>query len=132
MVGMDAGVDSVVSLRSVGLRLALVGVIVLGLVGMHHLVIACHHAASVVSASSVVDDHGHHTPVPAGDHDEHGAVGAAAVCLAVLLGFLSLLVPPLRRGARRRSTERATPRGSPMIARLPDPPDLNVLSIART
>ena len=132
MVIMGAGLDSVVSLRSVGLRLVLVGVIALGLVGMHHLVIACHHAAPIVSASSVVDDHGHHTPAPTGDHDEHGAVSAAAVCLAVLLGFLSLLVPPLRMGARRRSSERAAPRGSPTIARLLDPPDLNVLSIART
>ena len=132
MVTMAAGLDSVVGrLRSLVLRLVLVGVVAVGLVGMHHFVIACHSSASVASAASVAHDHDHHAPAPTGDHDEHGAVGAAAVCLAVLLGFLSLLLPPLRMGARRRSSERATPRGSPAIARLLDPPDLNVLSIAR-
>ena len=121
-----------VSLRGLGMRWALVAVVALGLVGMHHLVIACHHAAPVVSAGAVAADHAHHAPVPPAEHEEHGAVGAAAVCLAVLLGFLSLLVPPLRARARRDAYARAAPRGSPLVTRFLEPPDLNLLSIART
>ena len=121
-------------------RVALVGALVLGVVGMHHLVIAaCHHLGVSHSSSAVVDHHAGHSmpmelPVAPAPEDPApaGALGAAAMCLAVLL-LVILVFAPRAWAHLRRCESRRTMR--PILASLREvarPPDLLVLSISRT
>ena len=128
-------------------RLVVVALLALGLVGMHHLVVvACHHGASQA---------GHATMLPteaAGGHAQHdagptapmqapreapapapdGLVGAAAMCLAVLLMVIGLMVPRIVSRLRRVTLPDIRPRATSIVTRVFDPPDLSLLSVSRT
>ena len=126
--------------------------VVRGLVGMHHLVVAaCHHGvghsdhAAVLSMDSVVDHEGHDrqgaapadgTPVEAPSNGSDGApsgiVGAAATCLAILLMVIGLVLPHVLARIRRRRAMRLMVTAPPMAARTPKPPDLTQISVSRT
>ncbi|MEY3732761.1 MAG: hypothetical protein RL347_120 [Actinomycetota bacterium] len=133
-------------------RLVVVVVIALGLVGMHHLIVAaCHHGvghsdhAAVLSMDSVVDHEGHDrqgtaptdgTPVEAPSNGSDGAprgiVGAAATCLAILLMVVGLVLPQILARVRRWQALRLSVAAPSMAARTPKPPDLTQLSVSRT
>ena len=134
------------------LRLAVVVVIALGLVGMHHLIVAvCHHGvghsdhAAVLSMDSVVDHEGHDraatapvevapadAPSDGSDGAPSGIVGAAATCLAILLMVIGLVLPHVLARIRRSRAMRLMVTAPPMAARTPKPPDLTQLSVSRT
>lgn len=133
--------------RSLLARVAIIGALVIGLVGMHHLVIAaCHHAGFIDEGTAVAAIpahgadavHGHeHGPIPAQPADQGpapagGAMGAAAMCLAVLLLFVVVLGP--RAWAYlRRLTDRPRYRSfGGVLSVLARPPDLAILSVSRT
>jgi hypothetical protein len=121
--------------------------VVVGLVGMHHLVVAaCHHGvshtdhASVLSMGAVVDHASHGsadaTPIQSPDDRSDGVpaglVGAAATCLAILLMVVGLALPQILARLRRwqaLSLSLIQPRIS---SRTPKPPDLTLLSVSRT
>jgi len=122
---------------------ALVGALVLGVVGMHHLVIAaCHHLGIAPSSVAVVmDDHAGHvlpseapaTPAPMQEAPAPaGAVGAAAMCLAVLLLVVLVLAPRAWAHLRRSESRRTMRRILSSLGEVARPPDLLVLSISRT
>ena len=133
--------------RSLVARVAIVGALVIGLVGMHHLVIAaCHHigAPEVSGVAAMTHDltmqspmtgHDHRTAPVGPDHQApmpHGAVGAAAMCLAVLLLF-ALVLAPKAWGHLRRTAERPRRRLlARAIAAVARPPDLHLLAVSRT
>jgi hypothetical protein len=130
------------------LVLGVIALVALGLVGMHHLVVAaCHHGAThgdhaaVVSMDSVVDrgvvDHGTHDQMPPADAPEPdgapgGLVGAAATCLAILLMVVGVVLPHLLARLRRWQAMRLSAAEPPMAALPPRPPDLTLLSVSRT
>ena len=134
---------------SLASRLVVVALVAVGLVGMHHLVVAaCHHGAShgdhaaVLSMDSVVD-HGSHgpagpAPVPAeapsdgSDGAPGGLVGVAATCLAILLMVIGLVLPHVLARVRRSQAMRLFVAAPPMADRTPKPPDLTLLSVSRT
>jgi hypothetical protein len=127
-------------------------VVVLGLVGMHHLVVAaCHHGGTLGDQGAVLSmdlatghgAHGHGDAVPAGtslsdmpldgsDGIPGGIVGAAATCLAILLMVVGLVLPQILARLRRWRSMRLSAAESPMAALTPKPPDLTLLSVSRT
>ncbi len=132
-------------------RLVVVALLALGLVGMHHLVIAaCHHVPSLThSASTPVAMHaseasshatGHGLPAIAtegisqgsSDGAPMGLVDVAATCLAVILMLVILLAPRLMSRLRRLLAPDRFPLSAHAVARLVAPPDLHLLSISRT
>ena len=118
--------------RNLLLRMAFVAVLAIGLVGMHHLVVAaCHHGSSL-SVVGVSDQHSHEAPHPSPGGDEEPMVELALTCLAVL-SLLALVLPGLKGRVRWpvacESAFTAIQRRSDRFA---DPPDLIVLSISRT
>ncbi len=133
-------------------RLLVVVLIALGLVGMHHLVVAaCHlggghtdHAA-VLSMDSAVDHQVHASPhtapadaAPANapsdgsDGAPGGIVGAAATCLAILLMVIGLVLPQVLARVRRWRATRLSAAAAVKSAPIPKPPDLTLLSVSRT
>lgn len=132
---------------SVAPRLLVVAVLALGLVGMHHLVVAaCHHAAGhsgQVSALTVPSSHDHaatstvpvaplQAPLDAPEAPG-GLTGAAATCLAVLLMIMVLVLPHLLARMRRRwSVMRSRLRMARVTSAVLRPPDLALLSVSRT
>lgn len=143
-----AGQNGGMTGRALLLRMALVGVLAVGLIGMHHLVVAaCHHGSSA-SVSAHVSAHPDPASLPAASEpvtpiamgvgqpvtpvDQEPMLQAALTCLAVL-GLLVLLVPGVMRRVRW-----ALPRISVLtyvrqrVGRFLDPPDLAELSILRT
>jgi hypothetical protein len=128
-------------------RLLVVALLALGLVGMHHFVVAaCHHGGthvghSTMSASEATPSHSLHDPsvaaavqVPqeAPDQAPGGLVGIAATCLAILLMIIGLVLPRLVSRLRHvmvRDRWLGTVR---FDARLLEPPDLRLLSVSRT
>lgn len=129
-------------------RLLVVAMVALGLVGMHHLVVAACHLASghgdhsvVLSMDSVVDhgvgDHGTHrqappADAPAPDGAPEGLVGAAATCLAILLMVVGVVLPQVLARLRRGQSLKLNLAASPVATRTPKPPDLTLLSVSRT
>ena len=128
-------------------RLAIVALLALGLVGMHHLVVvACHHVASSstsVAAPLALDAHdsgshgaGHGLPAPAPadepDGSPTGLMGAAATCLAIVLMLALLVAPRLLSRLRRVLVPDRLPVLRRLVARLLEPPDLLLLSVSRT
>jgi hypothetical protein len=138
MVGMPA--------RS--LVLGVVALVALGMVGMHHLVVAaCHHGAThgdhaaFLSMDSIVDrdvvDHGTHDSAPpaddpASDGAPAGLVGAAATCLAILLMVIGLALPHMLARVRRWQALRFRMAVPHVSTGTPKPPDLAMLSVSRT
>lgn len=128
--------------------MGVVAVVIVGLIGMHQLVVAaCHHGvthgehAAVLSMDSVVDhgvvDHGTHGPTsPAETPASHGVpgglVGAAATCLAILLMVVGVVLPHLLARLRRLRTHRSMLVATPAVTPALKPPDLNLLSVSRT
>ncbi len=121
--------------------------VLLGLVGMHHLVVAaCHHGAShtahgsVLSMESVVAHSTHASsdavPVEAPGDGSQGApggvVGAAATCLAILLMLVGLVLPHMLARVRRWHMSRVTILEQWVSTSPVRPPDLNLLSVSRT
>lgn len=90
------------------LRWVLLLVLALGVVLMHHVPAQAHEPAPVAAAAhavghSPVTAHTDHAPVAQVEHHGHPASpGHAALhlCLAIVVGFLVLLLPRLRRAAR--------------------------------
>ena len=127
------------------MRVGLIGALLLGLVGMHHLVIAaCHHVGSPPAASveamaghgAMTDMGDHHVPAPAQPADQApapgGAVGAAAMCLAILLLFVLVLGPRAWAHLRRRGGRPSRLMLTHVLTALARPPDLQLLSVSRT
>lgn len=128
-------------------RLVVVALLALGLVGMHHLVVAaCHHGGthvghSAMSASDVTLSHALHEPplaavvqVPqeAPDQAPGGLVGIAATCLAILLMIIGLVLPRLVSRLRHVMVRDRCLGTMRFGARLLEPPDLRLLSVSRT
>lgn len=107
--------------------------IVLGMVGMHHLVIlACHHVPISAVTALVTSDHGTHvaethpaSPAPEQNDD------FAATCLAVL-AMTGVLLLGARSVVARLDSPSMTYAMRTWIARALPPPDLAVLSVSRT
>lgn len=124
-------------------RLVVVALLAVGLVGMHHLVVAaCHHATGPTTAALAADSphsthelpHGETAPIPqqAPEEAPTDLLGAAATCLAILLMIVLLIAPRLLSRLRRVMVPDlmwAPPR---LVARLLVPPDLHLLSVSRT
>ncbi len=132
---------------SVAPRLVVVALLALGLVGMHHLVVAaCHHGGthvghSAMSASDAPPSHALHEPslatvvplpVEAPDKAPGGLAGIAATCLAILLMIIGLVLPRLV-SRLRHVTVRDRCLGTMRFGARPlEPPDLRLLSVSRT
>lgn len=132
--------------RSALMRLVVVVLLAVGMVGMHHLVVAACHHVGAASSGLHGDAHGSgvsatgdvgvplgtttSTPMPF-DEAPEGLLGAAAMCLAILLA-VALALPGLLGRARRLRLAALRPRGRPLMARIPAPPDLTLLSVCRT
>lgn len=133
-------------------RLVVTALVVLGLVGMHHLVVAaCHLAAGhgdhspVLSMDSVVA-HGSHddaqtsireaapaeVPSDRSDGMPGGIVGAAATCLAILLMVVGVVLPKILARSRRWQSLQLTAGVPVKAAPASKPPDLTLLSVSRT
>jgi hypothetical protein len=123
----------------------IVALLALGLVGMHHLVVAaCHHGATAhasMLASDVTVGHSlldPSSPAPAQapheapDGAPGGLVGAAATCLAILLMIIGLVLPRIVSRVRYLTARDLCPRTTHVSARFLDPPDLTLLSVSRT
>jgi hypothetical protein len=129
------------------LVVGVIALVVLGLVGMHHLVVAaCHHGAThndhiAVLSMDAVAGHASHVaaddaPLPAPDDGSDGApaglVGAAATCLAILLMVVGLVLPQILVRLRRWQALRFSMPPPQVSACAPKPPDLASLSVSRT
>lgn len=125
-----------VSRGSLLARIASSALLVLALIGMHHL--------TAVGCAAVVGDHPHHEAiavvhgdVPTGQPDDHGAPSAdspitpGAVCLAVLF-TVALAIPVIRLLMPREGNKDRDAARFPDLQRDKDPPDLTALSISRT
>jgi len=131
---------------SLGPRLLVVAVLAIGLVGMHHLVVAaCHHAAGhsghgTALAVTASHDHGGHDSVPSvplqapqdAPEAPGGLVGAAATCLAVLLMIVLLVLPHVLARVRRWWQMSARQPLTRVASAIIKPPDLTLLSVSRT
>ena len=126
-------------------RLLVVAVLALGLVGMHHLVVAaCHHGASHSGNVATPAEPGSQAHAAAGstvipvqapqDAPEApvGLVGAAATCLAVLLMIVGLVLPHLLARVRRWSPVRFSLAVIDLRLSVMRPPDLALLCVSRT
>ena len=128
-------------------RLLVVALLALGLVGMHHFVVAaCHHGGthvghSTMSASEATPSHSLHDPsvaaavqVPqeAPAQAPGGLVGIAATCLAILLMIIGLVLPRLVSRLRHVMVRDRWLGTMRFDARLLEPPDLRLLSVSRT
>lgn len=128
-------------------RLLVVALLALGLVGMHHFVVAaCHHGGthvghSTMSASEATPSHSLHDPsvaaavqVPqeAPAQAPGGLVGIAATCLAILLMIIGLVLPRLVSRLRHVMVRDRWLGTMRFNARLLEPPDLRLLSVSRT
>lgn len=122
-------------------RLIVVALLTVGLVGMHHLVVAaCHHLG--VSAAHGIESvgHGHDaaptTPTPGAPAEEPlsggGMASVAATCLAVLLMMVSLALPQMLARVRRWQALRFRMAVPYVSTGTPKPPDLAMLSVSRT
>lgn len=112
--------------------LLVAAVVMLGLVGMHHLVVAaCHHATAqaILAPASVVPpvsvDHGHGAPEPSVPSE------LAAVCIAILF-ITGVVLLGTRSVVTRVRLERFVAHSIAWFERALPPPDLAVLSISRT
>ena len=125
----------------------MVALLALGLVGMHHLVVAaCHHSAGGHSAhvstvaTTAAHEHVDHGAVPVaplqGPQDAPespgGLVGAAATCLAILLMIVGLVLPQVLARVRRWRSLQAAPLMPVLTGGFLKPPNLNALSVSRT
>ena len=142
--GDNGRVSSIGSLAS---RLVVVALLTLGLVGMHHLVVAaCHHGGTHVGHSTMLTSdatpsHALHDPalaavvsVPeeAPDQAPSGLVGIAATCLAILLMIIGLVLPRLVTRLRHVTVRDRWLGTMRFNARPLEPPDLRLLSVSRT
>jgi len=142
--GDNGRVSSIGSLAS---RLVVVALLALGLVGMHHLVVAaCHHGGTHVGHSTMLTSdatpsHSLHDPsvaavvsVPeeAPDQAPSGLVGIAATCLAILLMIIGLVLPRLVTRLRHVTVRDRWLGTMRFNARPLEPPDLRLLSVSRT
>ena len=127
------------------MRIAVIGALIIGLVGMHHLVIAACHHVGITDATSVVAmaSHGastdmgdHHVPGPAQPVDQApapgGAMGTVAMCLAILLLFVLVLGPRAWAHLRRQGGRPSRLMLPHVLMALARPPDLQLLSVSRT
>ena len=127
------------------MRIAVIGALIIGLVGMHHLVIAACHHVGITDGTSVVAmaGHGastdmadHHVPAPAQPVDQApapgGAMGTAAMCLAILLLFVLVLGPRAWAHLRRYGDRLRRPVLGRALSMVFRPPDLSLLSVSRT
>jgi hypothetical protein len=117
-------------------RLLVVAVLAVGLVGMHHLVAAaCAGSAPAASSHSAVHET-HTQPVIPMEHQrespQSGVVGAAAMCLAVLLMLAGIGLPRVIGWLRRLAMRGWEPISTMGISRVLDPPDLDRLCLSRT
>lgn len=136
-------------------RLLLVAIVAMGLVGMHHLVVAGCAQLGITAGSQG----GHGGQVSHGGHGSHGladtatpvpvtgvapmsapmdqvplsggAAHAVIICLAVLM-LIVLLRPPGVLGVLHRIFGRLRVASTAWIQRVVEPPDLIQLSISRT
>ena len=126
-------------------RLLVVAVLALGLIGMHHLVVAaCHHVsshsghASALTASTSHDAATHGVPLAPLQAPQDapeapgGLVGAAATCLAVLLMIVVLVLPHVLARVRRWWQMSARQPLTRVASAIIKPPDLTLLSVSRT
>jgi hypothetical protein len=128
-------------------RLVVVALLALGLVGMHHLVVAaCHHGGSHVGHSTMLtsDATQSHSlldpalaavvPMPEGAPDQApgGLVSIAATCLAILLMIIGLVLPRLVSRLRHVTVRDRCLGMMRFDARPLEPPDLRLLSVSRT
>lgn len=132
------------------MRLLVVAALITGLVAMHHLVIACHHAGSVHDAgahgapamvqgsalpeTATVGIPGLAAVAPAFADSapvQESPMGTAAVCLAVI-GLVLLALPHLLGRVARRSRDARSPSLPRVRIRAPLAPDLIRLSVCRT
>jgi hypothetical protein len=124
-------------------RMLFAGALIIGLIGMHHLIVAgCLNVSSGHGDSHVTQSHmgdtpqSHmgdtpqsvdpgHTQSAAGGTENHGAI-----CMAILMIF-SVIVPTLRAMTTRKRimSIKTGPRGS---QRTTDPPTAVILSVFRT
>lgn len=132
--------------RALPLRMVVVALLALGIVGMHHLVVAaCHHAAGHsghVSTVATAAAHEHAAadsvpvaplPVPQDLPEAPGGlVGAAATCLAVLLMIVLLVLPHVLARVRRWWQMSARQPPTRVASAIIKPPDLTLLSVSRT
>lgn len=125
-----------VSRGSLLARIASSALLVLALIGMHHL--------TAVGCAAMVGDHSQHDAIGsvhedllAGQADERGAPTAdspitpGAVCLAVLF-TVALVIPVIRLLMPREGNKDQDAARFPDLQRDKDPPDLTALSISRT
>jgi hypothetical protein len=146
IVGDDGDVQPMPEGRALVGRLLLVAVVAMGLVGMHHLVVAGCAQLGITASSQ--GGHGGHgladaaTPVPAPGLASMsapmeqvplsgGAAHAAIICLAVLL-LIVLLRPPGVLGVLHQVFGRWRIAAAAWMQRVVEPPDLIQLSISRT
>ena len=128
-------------------RLVVVALLALGLVGMHHLVVAaCHHGGAHVGHSTMLtpdatQSHSLHDPVLAAvvplpeeapDQAPGGLVSIAATCLAILLMIIGLVLPRLVSRLRYVMVRDRCRRTLRFDARPLQPLDLRLLSVSRT
>ena len=127
-------------------RLLVVAVLALGLVGMHHLVVAaCHHAgghSAHVTMVAAPPTHDHAVPDPApmaplqapldAPDAPGGLVGAAATCLAILLMVVGLVLPRLLARLRHLAVRDRSLGVTRVSFRPLSPPGLTLLSVSRT
>ncbi len=130
-------------ISGLGARLAVIALLAVGLVGMHHLVVAaCHHAAghpalATVLPTDFMQGHvGHSEPPDVPADSPHpapgGLIGAAATCLAILLMIVGLALPQVLVRLRRWQALRLSSAVPQICSRIPRPPDLALLSVSRT
>ena len=138
----ESGHNERVTGRRLLARVVLVGALALGVIGMHHLVIAaCHHLGVTHVATAAVDPHAGHampmdaptSPTSAPDSPTPaGAVGAAVMCLAVLLLIVLVLAPRAWADLRRSGAHARVHQALIDLGEVARPPDLVRLSVSRT
>ena len=127
-------------------RLAIVILLIVGLVGMHHLVsVTCsaafsehgvHHSTAPANAPAPVDAQ---TPVNPETSTDHNAgqgtqaqpIDLGSVCIAILF-VISLAIPSLRATVRRKRISTALVLLDTRALPATHPPELKRLSISRT
>ena len=116
-------------------RMLFAGALIIGLIGMHHLIVTgCLNVSSGHGDSHVTQSHMGDTPqsVDPG-HTQSAASGTenhGAICLAILMSF-SVIVPTLRAMTTRKRIM-SIKTGSGGSQRTTDPPTAVLLSVFRT
>lgn len=117
-------------------QLALCAIVVLALVGMHHLVVTgCQLGPSQTTSIATLDvvhvDHESTPPAPHGSEDTQGDHGLLLMCLAIVgVTILLALHGTVARAPRQSGHDVALER--PTKAADARPPDLSKLSVLRT